>query len=274
MQVIKTFIFIFVCVWLCSCSSRHTPAPVSSLGSNPTKYKTKKVIIKKNHYTVRKGDTLFSIAFSANADIRVLARINKLKSPYTIYPGQKIVLNKKYNKPKKPNKSLANPKLSKQLINKSTKKELDKSKQQEYVRKRGSNKKNLSKRNYRNLIYWSWPVKGTIIKRFSIKENGFKGIQIKNRKGTPVSAAADGVVVYAGNALRGYGNLIIVKHNEEYLSAYAHNAKILVKEHQSIKVGQKIAEMGSTGAKITALRFEIRFKGKAVNPAHYLPKSN
>ena len=123
-------------------------------------------------------------------------------------------------------------------------------------------------------MYWSWPVKGTIIKRFSIKENGFKGIQIKNRKGTPVSAAADGVVVYAGNALRGYGNLIIVKHNEEYLSAYAHNAKILVKEHQSIKVGQKIAEMGSTGAKITALRIEIRFKGKAVNPAHYLPKSN
>jgi lipoprotein NlpD len=123
-----------------------------------------------------------------------------------------------------------------------------------------------------NQVQWVWPTTGTITQRFSVKENGFKGLQVSNSEGTNVVAAASGVVVYAGNALRGYGNLIILKHNDDYLSAYAHNSKLLVKEQQHVKVGQKIAEMGSTDAETSALRFEIRFRGQAVDPVNYLPK--
>lgn len=96
-------------------------------------------------------------------------------------------------------------------------------------------------------------------------------MQIKNKLGTSVSAAAAGTVVYAGSALRGYGNLIILKHSDDYLSAYAHNERLLVREQQKVKAGQKIAEMGNTDATQTALRFEIRYKGQAVNPKKYLP---
>jgi len=120
-------------------------------------------------------------------------------------------------------------------------------------------------------LSWFWPAKGKIIQRFSNKENGYKGLQIANKKGTAVFAAAQGTVVYAGSALRGYGNLIILKHNDDYLSAYAHNSKLLVKEKQIVKAGQKIAEIGNSESSVTALRFEIRYRGKAVNPAKYLP---
>ena len=90
-------------------------------------------------------------------------------------------------------------------------------------------------------VKWFWPAKGKVTKRFSNKENGYKGLQITNRTGASVLAAAQGTVVYAGNALRGYGNLIILKHNDDYLSAYAHNSKLLVREKQKVKAGQKIA---------------------------------
>lgn len=120
-------------------------------------------------------------------------------------------------------------------------------------------------------VKWSWPAKGTVTQRFSTKESGYKGLQITNKKGVAVFAAAQGTVVYAGNALRGYGNLIILKHNDDYLSAYAHNSKLLVKEKQDVKAGQKIAEIGSSDSEVTALRFEIRYRGQAVNPEKYLP---
>ncbi len=101
---------------------------------------------------------------------------------------------------------------------------------------------------------------------------GNKGIDIAGSKGQAIIATADGRVVYAGNALRGYGNLIIIKHNDDYLSAYAHNDTMLVREQQEVKAGQKIATMGSTGTSSTRLHFEIRYKGKSVNPLQYLPQ--
>ncbi|HCK8897074.1 TPA: protein-L-isoaspartate(D-aspartate) O-methyltransferase [Salmonella enterica subsp. enterica serovar Typhi] len=103
-------------------------------------------------------------------------------------------------------------------------------------------------------------------------EGGNKGIDIAGSKGQAIVATADGRVVYAGNALRGYGNLIIIKHNDDYLSAYAHNDTMLVREQQEVKAGQKIATMGSTGTSSTRLHFEIRYKGKSVNPLRYLPQ--
>ncbi|AHF78235.1 Outer membrane lipoprotein [Sodalis praecaptivus] len=119
---------------------------------------------------------------------------------------------------------------------------------------------------------WRWPTDGKIIDNFSAAEGGNKGVDISGSRGQPILATANGRVVYAGNALRGYGNLIIIKHNDDYLSAYAHNDTMLVREQQEVRAGQKIATMGSTGTSTTRLHFEIRYKGKSVNPLRYLPQ--
>jgi len=118
-------------------------------------------------------------------------------------------------------------------------------------------------------IKFIWPAKGAVIARFDEDKN--KGLGIGGKEGEPVVAAADGRVVYAGAGLRGYGNLIIIKHNNTFLTAYAHNKKLLVKEDQNVKKGQEIAEMGSSDADRVKLHFEIRRSGKPVDPARYLP---
>ena len=114
-----------------------------------------------------------------------------------------------------------------------------------------------------------WPAAGSVIGTFD--ENRSKGLEIAGKAGDPLLAAADGRVVYAGSGLRGYGNLIIVKHNANYLSAYAHNQSLLVKEDQVVRKGQKIAEMGSSDAERVQLHFEIRRQGKPIDPARLLP---
>ena len=119
-------------------------------------------------------------------------------------------------------------------------------------------------------VAWQWPGTGRVLAPFS--ESGNKGLDIAGKAGDPVLAAAEGKVVYAGSGLRGYGELVIVKHNAVYLSAYAHNRKILVKEGQPVTRGQKIAEMGNTDADAVKLHFEIRKAGKPVDPSQYLPK--
>jgi lipoprotein NlpD len=118
-------------------------------------------------------------------------------------------------------------------------------------------------------VNWLWPAKGTIVSPFD--ESRTKGLAIAGKAGDPVLAAADGKVVYAGSGLRGYGNLVILKHNNTYLTAYAHNQALLVKEEQLVKRGQKIAEMGSSDAERVQLHFEIRKLGKPVDPAKFLP---
>ena len=116
---------------------------------------------------------------------------------------------------------------------------------------------------------WIWPASGSLIAGFDEAKN--KGYDISGKAGDPVLAAADGRVVYAGAGLRGYGNLIILKHNNTYLTAYAHNQTLLVKEDQSVQKGQKIAEMGNSDADRVKLHFEIRRQGKPVDPSRYLP---
>jgi lipoprotein NlpD len=118
-------------------------------------------------------------------------------------------------------------------------------------------------------INWLWPAKGAVVGAFD--ETRTKGLAISGKAGDPVSAAADGKVVYAGSGLRGYGNLVIIKHNNTYLTAYAHNQALLVKEEQAVKRGQKIAEMGATDAERVQLHFEIRKQGKPIDPAKLLP---
>jgi lipoprotein NlpD len=115
-------------------------------------------------------------------------------------------------------------------------------------------------------------VRGNLLKEFSVNGSGKKGIDIAGIPGRPVKAASAGRVVYSGSGLLGYGQLIIIKHNSKFLSAYAHNRKLIVKEGDQVEPGQKIAELGSTGTDKPMLHFEIRRLGKPVDPLKYLPK--
>lgn len=119
-------------------------------------------------------------------------------------------------------------------------------------------------------LAWIWPANGKIVGTFS--EGGIKGVDIAGKAGDPVIASADGKIVYSGTGLRGYGKLVIIKHNNTYLSAYAHNQAILVKEGQTVSKGQKIAEMGDSDAQQVMLHFEVRRQGKPVDPLKYLPQ--
>jgi len=121
-------------------------------------------------------------------------------------------------------------------------------------------------------VEWSWPTKGKIIANFN-ENGGPKGVQIAGEMGQPVLASAEGRVVYTGSSLRGYGNLVIIKHNDSYLSAYAHNRQILVKQGDKVTRGQRIAEMGNSDASHVMLHFEIRREGKPVDPISFLPPS-
>ena len=125
----------------------------------------------------------------------------------------------------------------------------------------------------RQVNRWNWPVKGRLFKTFNTRDSLRKGIAIVGERGQAVKAAAGGRVVYSGNGLLSYGNLVIIKHSNAYLSAYAYNKKLLVKEGDSVDLGQEIAHMGGSGKGPARLHFEIRKNGKPVDPLHYLPKN-
>lgn len=223
-----------------------------------------------NQYIVQRGDTLYSIAFRAGQDYRTLASRNNIRAPYTIYPGQVLRLQPATGTPVTPSGTALVGQPTNTAPNaKSVAANQQKGYGQTTTR---SQPEPANVSSAANRVRWQWPVRGQILARFSTAENGIKGVQIGGRDGSRVDAAADGQVVYAGNALRGYGNLIIIKHNDDYLSAYAHNKRLLVKERQQVKAGQQIAEMGDTDAASTRLHFEIRFRGKSVDPLRYLPK--
>ncbi len=225
-------------------------------------------ILSGSSYIVKKGETLYSIAWRAGIDPEELAKRNNISAPYTIYVGQTINLkvsgvksrNVKSNKHKK-----AKPQVN--TSNNSPKK-LESTSTKAYAK--NSPVTNSSSQSG-PVKTWIWPTKGKIIKGFSYRENGNKGLDIRGRQGQKIVASAPGRVVYAGSALRGYGKLIIIKHNDDFLSAYAHNSRLRVKEKQQVVVGQHIADMGDTGTTDTRLHFEIRFKGKSVDPKKYLP---
>ncbi len=268
MNCSKAINFVFYVLFIllvASCSSRKTPAPVVEVqGAIPLSKKIKNSI-KATQYIVKKGETLYSIAWRSGIDVRDIAKLNNIHSPYHIYPGQKLdLVNQLVTSVKKPlQKSKGN------IDNvKVVKKPIAQKKNQAYggfVDKK-SNDVNQKVRK------WKWPTEGKVITYFSSTQQISKGINIAGRRGQPVLSTADGIVVYAGDALTGYGKLIIVKHNEDYLSAYAHNDLILVKEQQTVKAGDKIAKMGSTDADKVMLHFEVRFRGKSVDPMKYLSK--
>jgi lipoprotein NlpD len=203
-------------------------------------------------YVVRKGDSLYSIAFRYGLDYKSLARINGVRSPYTIYAGQSIRLRGSSKLPKKDSGPVAVQPSSKP-----------------------PSKASLASKAPRApsalVTSWRWPLKGEVINRFSLVQPVNKGIDIAGGIGDSVTVVADGVVVYAGGNLRGYGELVIVKHNDSFLSAYGNNEKMLVQEGQKVKAGKSIARVGKTAANDVMLHFEIRVDGKPVDPLKYLP---
>ncbi|WP_108652344.1 peptidoglycan DD-metalloendopeptidase family protein [Dongshaea marina] len=233
------------------------------------------------YYKVRKGDTLYGISRKLGVSASRLAALNGLRSPYRLYPGQKLnLVANGQPKVRHSSHSGSSSLTKKRQVTSSSSPKTSPTPAPVSSRKASSSSvKRVSQPASRKAvahssqkIKWSWPASGPIIASFSLSETGNKGIDIGGKLGQPIYAAASGVVVYAGSALRGYGKLIIIKHNDDYLSAYAHNAHIRVKEQQKIKVGQRIADMGNTGAVKVALHFEIRYRGKSVNPIRFLPK--
>ena len=251
-------IYVVLAITLFSCSSRNTPAPVSNIHSSSVLGERNRDSIKTSQYLVKKGETLYSIAWRANSDVRKIARLNKISSPYRIYPGQKLFLvEAKIKKTAQVSKNKVSHKNSTKssTANKknSTKNTLASTKKQAYgenvsTRKSYQNSTLASEKFSQKISRWQWPVKGNVVEYFSNSAQGNKGIDITGRRGTKIKASTTGKVVYAGNALRGYGKLIIIKHNDDYLSAYAHNDRILVKEQQIINIGDVIATMGDTDA--------------------------
>ncbi|XTZ40458.1 murein hydrolase activator NlpD [Salmonella enterica] len=255
-------------------------------------------------YTVKRGDTLFYIAWITGNDFRDLAQRNNIAAPYGLNVGQTLQVGNASGTPITGGNAITQADASAQGIvsktaqnstvvvaSKPTITYSEDSGEQSANKMLPNNKPATtvtapvtapsvssteptasSTSTSTPISTWRWPTEGKVIDSFSATEGGNKGIDISGSKGQAIAATADGRVVYAGNALRGYGNLIIIKHNDDYLSAYAHNDTMLVREQQEVKAGQKIATMGSTGTSSTRLHFEIRYKGKSVNPLRYLPQ--
>ncbi|SJN55698.1 Murein hydrolase activator NlpD precursor [Vibrio ruber DSM 16370] len=298
---IRLLILAVLSIYLMGCVAT-SPAPVSDVK------KASRGSYRGSYYQVKKGDTLYFIAYLTDKNVEDLISYNHLSPPYTIYPGQKLHLWKPAYTPPSYGKSQSaavskngigikgsdevltnvslkdskNKQISNNLENKYDKvkkpsgKSIESSQSKGYGESEGKENVN-SNLPTTNLVHatkidrWLWPTKGRVIRQFSAIDQGNKGIDIAGQRGQSVVSSAAGTVVYSGNALRGYGNLVIIKHNDKYLSAYAHNDRLLVSEGQSVKAGQKIATMGSSGTSSVRLHFEIRYQGKPVNPKRYLP---
>lgn len=231
------------------CGERTSLAPVVELKwrSQNTRQLT---------HVVRRGETLYAIAFRHDTDYRQLAAYNHLRSPYALRIGQVIRLpyrsrrTKAYYAPVKNGKNVHLP--------------------------TGQRRIPPSKLRPRyisvNSNHWKWPAQGRVVANF-FPEQGKKGIDIAGKKGDIVRAASGGMVAYSGNGLSGYGNLIIIKHDGQFLTAYGNNLRNRVREGQKVKAGQIIAEMGIVDRKFWGVHFEIRKAGQPVNPMSYLQRS-
>ena len=264
-------ILLVCCLVIFSCANRKNPAPVYELYQGKTYKNFKREGYVGETYQVQAGDTLFSIAWYSGSDYRDLAKINNISAPYHIYPGQRLSLITRI-KPLQPKLPPKSGQTSKTITNQA----VDPPKKQAY----GESEQIMNKgpvgstvgRFPNHIVRWSWPTARVVSRGFSAKDDGNNGLDFLGNRGEPIWAAADGKVVYTGDALRGFGKLVIVKHSEDYLTAYAHNDTVLVKEQQWIKSGDKIATMGMSGTDKVKLHFEVRYKGKSINPLRYLPK--
>lgn len=231
-------------VFLVSCGSPKLYAPV--LTNNQVKDRSSTT------HTVRLRDTLYSIAWQEGKDYRQLAKLNNIQPPYTIYKGQKLLLvAKKVNKSRleKPIRPRLHKAESPRIKEKVIKKALYK------------NKSGLK-------LNWQWPISVRKLEKNSVKS----GVVLLGEHGELVRSSEAGKVVYAGNGLKGYGNLVIIMHDKDFLTAYGYNKQLLIKEGSVVKKGQAIAEIGLDNKKRRVLFFEMRQHGKAVSVTQYLPR--
>ncbi|RUR12368.1 peptidoglycan DD-metalloendopeptidase family protein [Legionella sp. km772] len=244
-QLFKGFFCLTLFIIIAGCGSRNELAPVSELRSQAFSRSP-------NVHIVHRGETLYAIAFGYDTDFRQLARLNNLRPPYKLRVGQVL-----HVRPGQARKIISKP---------------------QYVPRRTYLRPQKPHRPIKTPVIttytsgaWYWPLQGKIITSF-IPNQGKKGINIASHKGEKVHAASSGVVAYAGSGLAGYGNLIIIKHNNEFLTAYGNNSKNLVSEGQRVNAGQVIAEVGVIDHKYWGVHFEIRKMGIPVNPLNYLKK--
>ena len=290
------------------CAS-HAPAPVEDRGGVPGAVKSGDLAAPiaadsgAAYHTVKKGDTLYSIALDNGQDYKDVAAWNNLDNPSRIRVGQQLRVTPPDNGAPvavaKPVTSSAPVEIKPETatVAASTGTNTETFKRDPKGGKLAWSDEALAKAQHKDVgerpaevkpearpaqptpaekpvaagddVDWMWPANGKLIASFA--EGGGKGVDIVGKAGDPVLAAAGGVVSYAGTGLRGYGNLVVLRHNAAYLSVYAHNSKILVKEKQTVAKGQKIAEMGSTDAESPRLHFEIRREGKPADPQKFLP---
>ena len=204
-------------------------------------------------YTVKKTDTLYSIAWRYGLDYQQLALWNHIGKDFIIHPGERLIL-------------IEPESVAPVAQNKAVSKSIDK------VEPRTNNKATKAVKAGNKAVKWRWPTSGKIMNTFAANTLDRKGIDIAGKLGQDVHAVASGKVVYSGNGLAGYGNLIIIKHSDIFLSAYAYNQQRLVKEGMVVKIGTIISKMGRHPNRSVRLHFEIRKNGKPVDPLKHLPR--
>jgi len=226
-------------VILCGCSTSTHIAPVTEL-------KWHSHLSNQRIHIVTRGETLYSIAFRYDKDYRQLARYNQVMSPYLLHVGQIIRLDNSQLGFKHAYVAHYTKKVAHAI--------------QPRIRPLVTKNNNSS---------WRWPAKGVVKVNFQ-PQNGKKGIDIAGKRGQGVYASQEGIVAYAGNGIAGYGNLIIIQHKGQFLTAYAHNERNIVHEGQHVKALQRIADMGKVNGRYWGVHFEIRRAGQPINPLNYL----
>ena len=258
MRTHRIFIALVLFVLLAGCGRSHVVREAEDARDNRVSTGERPVRVSEPKFgaiaVVQRGQSVYRIATENGLTALDLALWNDIAPPYTIHPGQRLRLY-----PGAQRGVVGNPAPP--------------------PRKQGSPAARPAKpvpapvvAPASSAIGWRWPADGGIVETFASGDPTRQGIDIAGKGGQPVRAAADGVVVYSGAGLVGYGELVIVKHNEQWLSAYGHNRARLVNEGQRVQAGQQIAEMGRSGAARDMLHFEIRYNGKPLDPQQYLPK--
>ncbi|MDT8387612.1 MAG: peptidoglycan DD-metalloendopeptidase family protein [Thiogranum sp.] len=285
---------------LSACGPQYIGPPIGDRSAAPVKIPAQ--------HTVRSGDTLYSIAFMYGMTVEEIGTWNRIQEPYIIYRGQELRLRPlpatvaavAPPRPAPPPVPASRPKVQRELL-------IPAPSQPKTAGRPASPRPGTSQtpaasrpkttavpaaapasapptqasaaiaaapepRTFAKNISWAWPVEGPLLRRYDANNAGNKGIDIAGSPGALVRTAASGKVVYAGSGLSGYGRLIIIKHNDEFLSAYAHNRELVATEGQWVEKHDVIAHMGNSGTDRTGLHFEIRKRGRPVDPLDYLPR--
>ena len=277
-RALKRTGLILALVLTCLVSACHTGwVPEDSQRGAKSGYQ----LTKDGHYRVRRGDSLHVIAFNFGLDWRDIASWNHIRAPYTIYPDQEIRLIPPPNyasssaKPKTGATAIPSkppPSASSKAVTSRPKETTTTALKQPQASTKSSLPQTSGSSTGTAPTTWQWPTSGQITSTFKANDSSRNGINISGKEGQAIIASASGEVVYSGSGLIGYGELIIIKHSESLLSAYAHNSKRLVSEGQKVQGGARIAEMGRNDRNQARLHFEIRVDGKPRDPLNYLPR--